>query len=115
MQSSVAMCALAVFLVSAGEAAAQSGSSLRGFLYSAPNTYGWQPAAGGNSYDFFKDGRLHVQGADGEATMWEGSWKLKGDQLTIKIPALKVNKTVTVSVAGDALVLDGDRYDRIRN
>lgn len=87
-------------------------SETRQFLYSAPNTYGWQPVEGGLSYDFFKDGRLHVQGSDGEATMWEGTWKLKGNQVTLIIPDLKTKKTVTVGIDGDDLLLDGQRYRR---
>ncbi len=91
---------------------AGSETETRQFLYSTPNTYGWQPVKGDNSYDFFKDGRLHVQGKDGEATMWEGTWKLKGDQLTLKIPALKINRTYTVSMDGKILLLDSQRYRR---
>jgi hypothetical protein len=84
----------------------------RQFLYSTPNTYGWEPVKGDNSYDFFKDGRLHVQGKDGEATMWEGTWKLKDDQLTLKIPALKFTHTYTVKIEGKTLLLDQQRYRR---
>lgn len=93
-------------------ALAESESELRQFLYSTPNTYGWQPVEGDTSYDFFKDGRLHVQGPDGEATMWGGTWKMKGDQVTLKIPDLKTNKTFTVTIDGDDLLLDDQRYRR---
>ncbi len=93
-------------------AAAESEATLRQFLYSTPNTYGWQPVDGNISYDFFQDGRLHVQGPDGEATMWAGTWRLKGDQLTLKVPDLKTNKTVTVTREGDDLLLDDKRYRR---
>lgn len=92
---------------------AESESDVRQFLYGTPNTYGWQPVEGEISYDFFQDGRLHVQGSDGEATMWEGTWRLKGNQVTIKIPALKTNKTYTVTIDGDDLLLDDQRYHRI--
>jgi hypothetical protein len=94
------------------DTSAQSESELRQFLHSTPNTYGWQPVEGDISYDFFEDGRLHVQGADGEATMWGGTWTLEGDQLTLKVPDLKTNKTFTVTMDGDDLLLDGDRYRR---
>lgn len=87
-------------------------SDLRGFLLSTPKTYGWQPVDGKMSYDFFPDGRLHVQGPEGEATMWEGSWRLRGDQLTLKVPDLGTNRTFTVTVKGDELVLDGKRFRR---
>ena len=93
-------------------ASAESESEIRQFLYSTPNTYGWQPFQGDISYDFFKDGRLHVQGADGEATMWEGTWKLKNDRITLKIPALKTNRTLTVTIDGQELLLDDVRYRR---
>ena len=93
-------------------AAAEPSADLRSFLFSTPETYGWQPVKGEISYDFFKDGRLAVQGADGEATMWEGKWTLTGDQLSLKIPALKTNKTVNVARDGDELIIDGVRYRR---
>ena len=101
------------FCFLAAIASAQSESQIRQFLHSAPNTYGWQPVEGDITYDFFTDGRLHVQGPDGEATMWEGSWKLKGNLVTLKIPALKTNKTFTVTIDGDELLLDAVRYRRI--
>ena len=91
---------------------AQSETEIRQFLYAPPGVYGWTPVGGDKSYDFFKDGRLHVQGPDGEATMWGGTWKLKGDQLTVKIPDLKVNATYTVTIDGDELLLDDQRYRR---
>lgn len=107
---------LALFLLAFGllltSAWAGSEGELRQFLYSTPNTYGWQPVKGDISYDFFKDGRLHVQGADGEASVWEGTWKLKGDQLTLKIPARKTNHTYTATREGKDLLLDGQRYRR---
>jgi len=87
-------------------------SVLRQFLYSTPNTYGWQPVKGDVTYDFFKDGRLHVQGPDGEATMWAGTWKLNGNQVTLKIPDLKTNKTFKVTIDSGDLLLDGHRYRR---
>lgn len=95
-----------------GPASAESESELRQFLHSTPNTSGWQPVKGEISYDFFEDGRLHVQGSDGEASMWEGTWKLKGNQLTLKVPDLKINTTFTVSIDGGELLLDGQRYRR---
>lgn len=91
---------------------AGSESELREFLYSLPNTYGWMPTKGSFTYDFFRDGRLHVQGAGGEATMWEGTWKLKGDKLTLIIPDLETTKTFTVRVEEDDLYLNKDRYKR---
>ena len=93
-------------------ASAQPSTDLRAFLFSTPNTYGWQPVKGEISYTFLKDGRLVVQGSDGEATLWEGKWTLAGDQVTLKIPALKTLKTVTVARVGDELILDGLRYRR---
>jgi len=111
MKTRLALLALALCLFPL-LASAESESELRQFLYSAPNTYGWQPVEGNISYDFFKDGRLHVQGPDGEATMWQGTWKLKGNQVTLKVPELKTNKTFTVTIDGDDLLLDDLRYHR---
>lgn len=112
MKTTLALLAL-LFLLP-GLTMAQSEPELRKFLYSTPETYGWQPVKGDISYDFFKDGRLHVQGPDGEATMWEGTWKLKGDQLTLVVPAKKTNKTYTASIDGKDLLLDGNRYKRYK-
>ncbi len=95
-------------------AAAESGSGIRKFLYDTEGTYGWKPEKGEIMYAFFKDGRLAVQGNDGEATMWEGTWKLKGDQLTLKVPALKTDRTVTISIDGSGLLLGYARYTRYR-
>jgi len=101
---------LAAILVLA--AAAQADDGLREFLHSSPGTYGWSPVEGGISYDFFPDGRLHAQGEDGEATMWEGTWSLDGNSLNLKIPALDSDATVRVEVEAGDLLLDGKRYRR---
>jgi hypothetical protein len=84
------------------------------FLHSTEGTYGWMPVQvkRGISYDFFPDGRLHIQGPDGEATMWEGKWSLKGDQLTIINSDKKETKTYTAKIDGKFLLLDGRRYTR---
>jgi hypothetical protein len=115
-QSFQAVLALLAILLLFGipRAAAEAGSGLRTFLYDIEGAYGWKPVKGEITYDFFKDGRLSVQGNDGEATMWEGVWKLKGDQLTLKVPALKIDRTVTVAIEGGDLLLGADRYTRYR-
>lgn len=71
--------------------------------------YGWKKADEEFFYSFFKDGRLSIQGADGEATMWEGKWSLDGDELTIKHPE-KGTKKVKISVSGKDLMIDGVKY-----
>jgi hypothetical protein len=101
---------LAAILVLA--AVAQADDGLRAFLHSSPGTYGWSPVEGGISYDFFPDGRLHAQGEDGEATMWEGTWSLDGNSLNLKISALDSDATVSVEVEAGDLLLDGKRYRR---
>ncbi len=104
--------ALLLLALIPASAPGQAEADLRKFLHSTPGTYGWSPVKGDISYDFFVDGRLHVQGPDGEATMWTGTWKLKGDRLTLVVPELKKNSTVTVAIEGDELLLDGERYRR---
>lgn len=94
--------------------AGPSEAEIRKFLHSTDGTYGWEPEKGDLTYDFFKDGRVHIQGPDGEATMWEGKWTLKGDQLTIVNPEKKTKLTVTVTIEGDELLLDDVRYTRIQ-
>lgn len=105
--------ALALFIALPAGLAAEDGA-LRKFLHSIEGTYGWSPVKGTISYDFFPDGRLHIQGPDGEATMWEGKWKLKGDQLTITNSDKKTTKTVAAKIDGKDLLLDGQRYKRYR-
>lgn len=97
--------------------AAASAVALKKFLHSTDGTYGWEPVkAGGDglSYDFFPDGRLHIQGADGEATMWEGKWLLEGNNLTMTNSTKKTKKTVTATADGKELLLDNVRYRRYK-
>lgn len=101
----------------AGEPGKSAEAGLRKFLISTKGTYGWQPAQGDISYDFFRDGRLAVQGPDGEATMWEGKWSLKGDQLTMSYTnndGKLIKSTVTVQIDGEDLLLSASRYTRYR-
>ncbi|NOQ34793.1 MAG: hypothetical protein GQ569_02745 [Methylococcaceae bacterium] len=92
----------------------QAVSVSAGFLHSVEGTYGWNPVEGDISYDFFSDGRLHIQGADGEATMWEGKWTLLANQLTLVNTTLNTTKTVTATKEGNELLLDDKRYHRYR-
>ena len=88
-------------------------SEIRNFLHSTEGTIGWKPVKGDPTmYDFFKDGRVHIQGPDGEATMWEGKWTLEGNKLTIKNTDKKTSKTVEVTIDGDDLLLNDNRYKR---
>ncbi len=87
---------------------------LKKFLHSTKGTYGWAPVKGTISYDFFPDGRLHIQGPDGEATMREGKWSLNGDQLTLVNTTEKKTSTVTAAIDGEDLLLDGKRYRRFK-
>lgn len=90
---------------------------LKKFLVSTKGTYGWEPVKEGGdglSYDFFPDGRLHIQGKDGEATMWEGKWSVSGDKVTMSNTTKKTKKTVTAKVDGKELVLDGVKYRRYK-
>lgn len=84
------------------------------FLKDPEGYYGWQTTADKISFDFFDDGRLHIQGPDGEATMWEGKWELKGDQLTLQRADLNKTETVTVKIDGDKLVLGDKTYTRYK-
>ncbi|MEQ1862531.1 MAG: hypothetical protein ABMA13_21640 [Chthoniobacteraceae bacterium] len=102
------------FLTAAPDAHSADDPALRRFLLSTKGTYGWSPVQGTISYDFFPDGRLHIEGPDGEATMWQGKWKLTGDKLTITNSDRKTTTTVTVKIDGADLLLDGKRYKRYR-
>ena len=85
---------------------------LKAFMMDTQGAYGWERDGDPISLDFFPDGRLHIQGDDGEATMWEGTWSLSGDQLTMDRPDLGKKITVTAKVVGDNLEIDGNLYRR---
>jgi hypothetical protein len=87
---------------------------IRSFIVSKPNTYGWETKENDISLDFIKDGRIQIQGPDGESTMWEGKWSLKDDKLTMKRPDLEKTITVTVKIDGEFLVLDNLIYNRYK-
>jgi len=92
-----------------------SEADIKAFLKSKEGTYGWNTDANKLGLDFFDDGRLHVQGPDGEATMWEGKWSLAGDQLTMECKGcgeMKPKETVTVKMDGEKLVLGDKTYTR---
>ena len=84
------------------------------FLISTDNTYGWETNSNDISLDFIKDGRLHIQGPDGESTMWQGKWSLKSDKLTMERPDLEKNISVTVKINGENLLLDNIIYKRYK-
>lgn len=93
--------------------AASNDAELRAFAHSVEGTYGWQ-SPGKLSYDFFTDGRLHIQGSEGESTMWEGTWTLAHGKAKLVSDAPGHPKEVTISRAGDTLVIDGVPYTRYR-
>lgn len=85
---------------------------IRAFLMSKPGTFGWETKAEKISLDFFPDGRMHIQGPDGEATMWGGKWKLSGDQLTMERTDLGKTVVATARIDGKSLVLGDKTYTR---
>jgi len=89
-------------------------STIIRFLVSESGTYGWQTTAEPISLDFFPDGRLHIQGPDGEATMWQGSWKLKDGVIVLDRKDLGVEESFPVVIHGDSLQLGARVYTRYR-
>lgn len=89
-----------------------SEADLKAFLHSKEGTYGWQTKSDDISYDFFVDGRLAIQGPDGEATMWEGTWTLSGDQVHLVCADRKQDETLTAKIDGEKLVLGDKVYTR---
>lgn len=87
---------------------------IKNFLYSTEGTYGWKSTQAEWFYDFFKDGRLHIQGAEGEATMWEGKWSLEGNILTLENPDEDLVEDVTVFIDGDKILIGGVPYERYK-
>lgn len=92
-----------------------SEDDIKAFMFSKEGTYGWKTDADEILYDFFKDGRLAVQGPGGESAMWEGKWSLTGDQLTMECKdcgSLKEKQVYTVKIDGENLVLGDKTYTR---
>ena len=89
-----------------------SETDIKAFLYDKEGTYGWETKSDSISYDFFTDGRLHIQGPDGEATMWTGKWMLSGNQLTMESKDLKKKETLPVKIEGENLILGDKVYTR---
>ncbi|MCU0444639.1 MAG: hypothetical protein MUE85_06935 [Microscillaceae bacterium] len=92
-----------------------SEADLKNFMYSKEGTYGWQTTSDNLGIDFFKDGRLAVQGPGGESEMWVGKWSLTGDQLTMECKdcgKMKEKETVTVKIEGENLILGSKTYTR---
>lgn len=88
-------------------------AALKTFLLSTEGTYGWTSTSSELSYDFFPTGKAHVQGPDGEATMWEGDWTLANGKLTITVPELP-KAEFTVERQQDNLLLNGAVWTRYK-
>lgn len=92
-----------------------SEEALRSFLHSKEGTYGWLTTADDLGLDFFKDGRMHVQGPDGEATMWTGQWSLQGNQLTMESEncgKMPPKQTFPIRIEGESLRIGDKVYTR---
>lgn len=89
-----------------------SEADLKAFLHSKEGTYGWETKSDDISYDFFVDGRLAIQGPDGESTMWEGTWTVKGDQVHLVCADRNQDETLTAKIDGEKLVLGNKVYTR---
>ncbi len=89
-------------------------ASLRAFLVDVEGTYGWETQDDDISLDLFPDGRLHIQGPDGEATMWQGAWWFEGDKLGMDRVDLGKKIIATAQQDGENLLLDGVVYTRYR-
>lgn len=73
--------------------------------------YGWKKADEEYFLTFMEDGRLHVQGDDGEATMWEGKWSISNGSVTLEIPELDKNETLTIKTEDEILYLGETKYE----
>ncbi len=96
------------------EAPVASEADIKAFLNSKEGTYGWQTTSSTNMLDFFADGRLHIQGPDGEATMWLGTWKIAGDKVTMVCQDIKLDETVSAKIDGEKLILGDKTYTRYK-
>jgi len=61
-------------------------------------------------FTFMEDGRVHIQGEDGEATMWEGTWTLDGDELTAVTD--EFTQTYIIQADGEFLIIDGNKFKK---
>lgn len=89
-----------------------SDADIKSFLVSTEGSYGWKTTAEPITLDFFQDGRLHIQGPDGESTMWMGKWSLAGSQLTMQREDLGKEVSVPVKIEGENLILGDKTYTR---
>lgn len=92
---------------------ATSDAELRTFLTSLEGTYGWETAGGELSYDFWPSGKVHIQGKDGEATMWQGDWTLADGTITVTEPSLPT-VVFRARKQGDNLILNDVVWTRYR-
>ena len=107
----VAVISLSILLIGCSKSKA-SEAEIKAFLVSKEGTFGWQTTEDKVSLDFFPDGRLHIQGPDGEATMWQGKWSLAGNTLTMERTDLEKTETVEVKIEGENLILGNTTYTR---
>jgi len=92
-----------------------------------PNCYGWTNESNNLDfiigtevfYTFYNKGALEIQGNDGEATMWEGTWDLMGDKMTLKYEwrseqgeFITTDTTVTVYMQGEKLIMADKIYKK---
>ncbi len=87
---------------------------LKAFLMSPEGTCGWETKNDKITFDFLKDGNLNIQKSKGKGGEWDGTWKLKGHELTLFRPDLKKAQTDTVKMEGDKLILGHKTYTRYK-
>ena len=71
--------------------------------------YGWKQADKDYFLAFMADGRVAIEGDQGEASLWEGSWSLDGTTLTIQSDEFG-KQVYAVKKNGDALFLNDDKF-----
>ncbi len=84
------------------------------FLPSIDGTFGWVTADENDiSYDFFPTNNgLHIQGPDGEATMWQGTWSVSEGKVRIVCKDRNQDEQLVVKIDGEKLVLGDKTYTR---
>ncbi len=71
---------------------------------------GWQKEGEEFFLTFMPDGSLHLQGAEGEASMAEGTWKLDGDKLTIVCEGMDINETKEIKEEHTSFLFGDVKY-----
>ena len=73
--------------------------------------YGWKKSDEMYFLAFFSDGRLSIQGDSGEETMWEGTWEVNGNQVSLNFTDQGTTETHEARIDGQNLFLGDTKFE----